>query len=567
MKTTQILYLALFVCVVVWVITSTHLLDGLSEGFTGIASAAPHSEPVIPKGVEPARLPIQAMPNAANPGGLPFGPYLQTASVGSYPYQDPAYLPAELNQMKQANEDVRAFLVFEGSQIADSSDPTVQLPLTQLRSDSRRLQQEISVLEKNPGVQSSLKQQDVADIQAALTFLQRKVRLFQNSGVVSDSVEGFTGSSSSPVKCIWSAATANTYISGVLVSDKFSSVSSAKEACLEIPSCTGITSTSDNKWQLRSGTTSASSSGEVSYTITNAADCSGNRVQSTTSNTGKTKATKEDLVDLQTRIHAAILTLSASSTTDATVVARIKSLQAMYEIVGGMVNKLDDGTWKASDVTVYKEDIVDILPNLADPGKKVIDIFSQSSGKKLSPVQAGIAKLVGEENADMVFKDLVDKGMFKMSMDIGYNISDSLTSRKKSLVYSSDVDLLGDKDGANKSKDWHKKESNEDAAMSTDSPFDSSMLGMDDRAPKKQNVPSGLDWKKRTEDICTQVQKRGLDPLDFGCIRPGSTMSPAYSWRGHAKMVCGRLNATMDPDLPRVSGCPPSNWKGWSLSY
>lgn len=471
--------------------TSTHLLDYLSEGFTGAASATTQSEPVIAKGLEPASLPVQAMPNAANPGGLPFGPYLQTASVGSYPYQDPSYQPAELNQMKQANEDVRAFLVFEGAQIADSSDPTVQLPLTQLRADSRKLQDEIAVLQKNPGVQSSMKQQDVADIQAALTFLQRKVRLFQTSGVISDSVEGFRSG----------------------------------------------------------GGDHSDTSGNVSTTPV------------------KTKATKADLIDLQTRVHGAILTLSASATTDATVVARIKALQAMYQAVGDMINKLNDGTWTAADVTVYKEDIADILPNLDNPGKNVKDIFNQSSGKKLSPVQAGIAKLVGEENADMVFKDLVSKGMFKWSMDIGYNVSDASNTQKKPIVYSNDVDLLNAEDN----KGWKKKESSvsesEPASLTTDSPFDSTMLGMDDRAPKNANNPSGLDWKKRTQDICAQVQKRGLDPLDFGCIRAGSTMSPAYSWRGHAKMVCGRLNATMDPDLPRVSGCPPSNWKGWSLSY
>ena len=545
--------------------TSTHLLDGLSEGFSGIATATAGSEPVIPKGVEPARLPIQAMPNAANPGGLPFGPYLQTASVGSYPYQDPSYQPAELNQMKQANEDVRAFLVFEGAQIADSSDPTVQLPLTQLRADSRKLQQEIAVLQKNPGVQSSMKQQDVADIQAALTFLQRKVRLFQTSGVISDSVEGFTDSSRAT--CTWSAATANTFVSGLLLADKYSSVSSAKQACLEIPSCTGITSTGDNMWQLRNGTTSSSTSGEVSYTITNALDCSGNRSASSTTNTVKTKATKADLIDLQTKVHGAILTLSASATTDATVVARIKALQAMYQAIGDMINKLNDGTWTAADVTVYKEDIADILPNLDNPGKGVKDIFNQDDGTILSPVQEAIAKLVGKENADMVFKDLVSKGMFKWSMDIGYNVPGASTTQNNPIVYSNDVDLLNTDDNTG----WNKKDScvseSSPASLTTDSPFDSTMLGMDDRAPKNANNPSGLDWKKRTEDICAQVQKRGLDPLDFGCIRSGSTMSPAYSWRGHAKMVCGRLTATMDPDLPRVCGCPPSNWKGWSLSY
>jgi hypothetical protein len=101
-----------------------------------------------------------------------------------------------------------------------------------------------------------------------------------------------------------------------------------------------------------------------------------------------------------------------------------------------------------------------------------------------------------------------------------------------------------------------------------DLPFDSVTPGMDDRANAISNLSKAarFDWKKRTETICDQIRLRGLDPLDFGCIAKGSMMSPAYSWRGHAKMVCGRLGATMDPDLPVTCGCPPQEWKGWTRS-
>ena len=143
MKTMQVLYLVFFIGIVACILTSTHLLE--REGFQ-------NSEPVIAKSVKPTRLETQAMPNAANPGQLPFGPYSQTASVGSYQYKDPSLLPADLNQMKKLFEDIRSFLVFEGVSVSDNSDPTVQLPLTQLRSDSRKLEEEISVLKNNPGI-------------------------------------------------------------------------------------------------------------------------------------------------------------------------------------------------------------------------------------------------------------------------------------------------------------------------------------------------------------------------------------------------------------------------------
>jgi hypothetical protein len=111
-------------------------------------------------------------------------------------------------------------------------------------------------------------------------------------------------------------------------------------------------------------------------------------------------------------------------------------------------------------------------------------------------------------------------------------------------------------------------------SISIDGPYDTTMSGSDDRAiglaaaearANGSKNPSHLDWKGRAKGICEQVKRRGLDPLDFGCIPESSKLSPAYSWRGHTKMVCGRLASTMDPGLPETCGCPPPNWKGWTL--
>jgi hypothetical protein len=475
MKVSQILYIFLFLALVVVAIKSTHLLDGFED--------VPQADPIIAKGIKEARLDIQVQPNSSAPGTLPSGPYAQTASVGSYQYQDPAQLPAELKQMQNLYEDMKAFLVFEGPSIGNSSDPTVSLPLTQIQADSRKLQQEISVLERNPGIQSSLTQQELADMQEGLTFLQRKVRLFQTSGVVSDSNAGKEG--------------------------------------FQNPSTQG-----------------------------------------------KTKATKAELQLLQTKVMAAILTLSSSGTTDPVVQARIKNLQAMYTDTTDMINKLNKGIWTATDVPVYSQDIKAVIPNLADPKKPIPDVTKQGSGKILSPVEQYIASLVGEENAPDVFKSLKDKGMFKMSFDLGYNTSgpeksDAPGSNIVSMNKGFDL-LTGEEHSSyNPSMDSVKPSS----SVTMHGPYDNTMSGMDDRAEaiEKVNRPSHLDWKARAKGICDQIKQRGLDPLDFGCVPEGSKLSPAYSWRGHTKMVCGRLGSTMDPGLPETCGCPPPNWKGWTL--
>ena len=490
MKTTQILYLILLVVAIIWVASSTQLLDQVVDGFKD------KFNPTIPKGVKVSQLNTYALPNPIASGQLPYGPYAQQASVGSYPYQDPSDLPTTLDQLRKLFEDVRGFLVFEGVSISDSSDPTVQLPLTQLRADSRRLEQEITVLSRNPGIASTMTQQHFADIQEQLYFLQKKVRLFQTSGVVQK--EGFTS--------------------------------------------------------------------DVTSDSTDATDDS-----------VKTRASREDLQNLQGKIYSAILILSSSGTTDPVVQARIKALQDMYTAITDMINKVDRGIWTELDIPVFKEDIAGVLPKLGDTSK-ALDTLVSSAGDSTGPptmLSQALGQYVGPDNVNSVMANLQDKGLFRLNLELGYNVNgkplkSSASSKytKNGMVTKLSNDSLNStsKDlSKDKSKDLLDRESQElGSPLMTDSPFDSTMMGSEERQLRDSERVGGLDWKKRTASICEQIKMRGLDPADFGCIPKGSTLSPAYSWRGHAKMVCGRLGATLDPGLPESCGCPPSNWGGWT---
>jgi hypothetical protein len=458
MKATQVLYLLLFIGIICLVIRGSQLLD--DEGFQ-----SPQSEPILPKVLEPTKLETQASPNPSVPGELPFGPYGQMPSVGSFPYQDPSLLPAELTQMKKLNEDIRSFLVFEGPKLAEMSDPSIQLPLTQLRADSGKLQQEIAVLNKNSGIASQLTQQNLADIEGSLVFLQRRARLFDNSDVLG--VEGFTDSSSN------------------------------------------------------------------------------------------TKATKEDLQKLQAKTYAAILVLSSTGTTNPVVQQRIKLLQKMYADVTSWLQKLDKGEWTTKDIPVDAAYITKILPSLADP-KSNISSTSTKSTNKLNQIEKEIAKLVGDDEASSVYKKIKENGMFRVSVDLGYNVNSPTLNRTYGLNSNGAMDTTS---------------SSSDTPVKMDLPFDTKLPGMDDRASMNPAGSSSnktdvgrFDWKKRANFICDQVKARGMNPEDFGCIAANSLMSPAYSWRGHTKMICGRLQATMDPGLPVSCGCPPASWKGWTLS-
>jgi hypothetical protein len=348
------------------------------------------------------------------------------------------------------------------------------------------LQSEISVLDKNPGIDSQLTQQDLGNIEGSLTFLQRKVRLLETAGIIT---EGFVG-----------ATTDNTIV--------------------------------------------------------------------------KTRASLTDLSDFQKRIYSAILTLSASGTTDPVVQARIKALQDMYTAITDMITKLNNGTMSSAEIPVYKEDINTILPNLANPSQNINNLFNQPSGKKLSPIEQELATLVGEEHAPSVFNNLKEKGMFRVSVDLGYNVHGSngpILSQTSQLQRNGTMSPMGPAGPMSPEqltqgvRPAYPKQGST-MPMAVELPFDNSISGMDDRAASKNgNIASKFDWKKRATSICEQVKLRGLEPQDFGCIAKDSLMSPAYSWRGHSKMICGRLAATMDPSLPVTCGCPPSNWKGWTL--
>jgi len=429
------------------------------------------------------------------------------------------------------------------------------LPLTQLRADSRKLQEEVSVLDKNPGVQSQLTQQSLADIDGSLMFLQKKVRLFETAGVVSGT-EGFQDAR----KPIGGDKDSH----GCLIAGGYTWCDTLNKCVRkwETPCPPKKPSPTDDK--------NIAKSPKDAVKVIGKAVAEGDNRPPKAKEGEKTKATKKDLELLQTKTYAAILTLSASGTVDPVVQARIKRLQEMYTALSDMITKLNKGQWTEKDIPVFKQDIQEVLPNLAKPQKGVKDVFSQGNGKKLNPIEEQLSGLVGVENAQDVFKNLKERGMFRISMDLGYNVAGS----SKDPTYKRKLDLQGD--GSMKSSHGmhphttghssHDGKGSHNESLHTDTAFDSVSLGMDDNAIAKSKMPqaSHFDWKKRATTICEQVKLRGLDPLDFGCIAKDSLMSPAYSWRGHAKMVCGRLGTTMDPDLPVVCGCPPQKWKGWS---
>ena len=91
-------------------------------------------------------------------------------------------------------------------------------------------------------------------------------------------------------------------------------------------------------------------------------------------------------------------------------------------------------------------------------------------------------------------------------------------------------------------------------------------VGSGQRPPSVQPTKIGsFDWKKKAEEVATNIQRAGFDPQEFGALPRGTRVSSDFSWRGHTRMVCARLATHQDPGFPEQMGCPPVNWKGWKL--
>jgi hypothetical protein len=128
------------------------------------------------------------MPPADKEYGPAFG---EVARVNTLPYRDPALETVTLKRLSELRQDLAGFQGFEAKGLQDQGDPAIQLPLGTLRSDFQRVNDEVDVLKRNPGLNSQLTLRDANEIQANLDYLRKKYRLRINSLSLDASKEAF----------------------------------------------------------------------------------------------------------------------------------------------------------------------------------------------------------------------------------------------------------------------------------------------------------------------------------------------------------------------------------------
>ena len=424
--------------------------------------------------------------SSSTPGTLPIAPFEQTATMSPLPYQDTTDIKANRQQLVNALEMLKGFLAFEAQYLEERSDPNIQLPLQTARSDFYTLQNEVSVLNRNPGVQPTITLTHLNDMSSNLSFLQQKVRLLGTAGALQGPIYSFTSDTETETE--------------------------------------GFQNQTVKDAQL----------GQV--------------------------ATQQELEVFLAKLQGERIRLSASGTTDPVIQARVGALTKMLQDVNGVLDQLKSRKMLPTEVPIYKADIDKAFPVLGKPSEPLPQIL------KSLQLPAGLANVLPsniqkDPQTARTIQQLMDKYADTIVNGISASFQVSYAPPQQServRQAKSTVDKIG----------FPSMTDLENISQTKFIPKDTGRAVTDRLAPLPRDAgrgapPAHFDWKERARQIEDQVQKRGLRPEDFGIMPRTQKVSNDFSWKGYAKMMCTRLQATMDPALPETCGCPPMDWKGW----
>ena len=270
-------------------------------------------------------------------------------------------------------------------------------------------------------------------------------------------------------------------------------------------------------------------------------------------------ATPKDLEAFIARISAEIIRLAASGTTDPITNARVVALTQMKSNVQTIIDQVQSGALMPVEIPIMKNDLVKAFPILGRPDEPLPQII------KTLGLPPGLANLLPsnvqkDPNTMREINKLIDKYSDTVINGISASFAVKYTSpNEKARALSSMIDKtgfpsMGDLDNVCNTKFVPDGGINPVTDKLASLPIDAG------------RGPSHFDWKSRAKQIEGQIKKRGLKTTDFGIMPDNTKVSNDFSWKGYTRMICTRLEATMDPSLPETCGCPPMDWPGWRIS-
>ena len=576
MKGLLFLIFLLFIVIAVF-----YFADDVPLKETFITSVAyPTPEVVIPK-VDPPREELTAGDfQGYAPPSFSFlsAPPGKLSSVNSLPFQDPALEKAPFSRIKNILTTSLGFLRNEAPGISQQSDPAYQLPLSTLRGDVQRLQDEVSCLARNPGIQSQLTQGDVDGIEANLTYLQKLWRnqLNSESGLT---VEGFADTATTNRPTLAELKSLLTLVNADIVrlnatsptdqasKDFLFNLNSIKDELKKV-----IDKVERQDVAIENIPITKTDYENVKKLLGQTKDALPDTILSAE------KPTLNDLKDLIIKIQTEVTRLSASATTDSIINNRISKLTLLKNEVQAIIDKVEKKTMSIEQIPITKSDFDKFLPLLANPNSKLPDTL-QSAGLPVSLSNLFPAYLSGDisgaQLTQYVVGNYLDTFFKGLSWDLRMNytaerlkeIADAKLKTAETSLSALDT-LKQTQVLANEAQQQATSASTTyrgDFASRTSPDVAGEIMGDGQLGISKTSstAPATLDWKERSQQICAAIAKRGYTPGDFGCFPADTPTQKNFSYRGYARMICSRLGTLYDTSAPEACGCPPPTWAGW----
>jgi hypothetical protein len=299
---------------------------------------------------------------------------------------------------------------------------------------------------------------------------------------------------------------------------------------------------------------------------------------------------------LVTKIDLEIVRLQASGATDSNTQSRISVLTATKQRIEDLILNIKNKVQSISTVPLTKSDINDFLKTVSNPTSPLKDVLKDwglsSLLSSLFPAYAA-GDISGAELSRQLFDKYAKDMTQNLSWDVSFNykgkaeqdIAASYASAMSDARYI--VDSTGQPVASNSSLIPESSTGGKGSGAGGDTAyrgvFDSIITSITGQKPSSLSVGMGasgagqtsgaaagssgeaavFDWRGRAEQICKQINARGLNSYDYGCMKGTDTIKANFSWRGYARMICTRLATNYDPSIPELCGCPPPTWPGW----
>lgn len=465
----------------------------------------------------------------------------QIASVNTLPAEDPALEKTSAGRIGSVYQSLIGFFDREAPGLGQLGDPSVQLPMNTAKADRARLRDELDVLKRNPGLKSSLTEEDLNGIEANLGYLQKKWRMSVNSGAVSPmppatAAEGFLNVSTRGWR--------------------------------------GWFQTLFDQEEREEGFQTGSSSSNTSNITSNAPPTNG--------------ITMKDLDNIVLALNVEILRLEKSGSTDLTTKARIDNFKQVQNTFTNLITAIKNEERDINSVNITKDQIAGYLKAIQNPNTPVTELVQESGLNSLLTSlfpYYGVGDISGAKISQQLLDTYASNFLGNLSWDV--KMSYKGEAEKQIAKDYANAMLAGKFMAENELEAAKVKAAGpgpiDEATKNSYRGMFQSIIndltggrgitadvgvkgasGSDDTTSKEDPTPKGFNWKERTNHICGQISKRGYNPDDFGCLKNESADKyMGFSWRGHAKMICNRLGTIYDPGVPELCGCPPPTWPGW----